>query len=81
VIVAASAPLSHQAPRRAATVFARIVRWSRPSHDERSRILVTVGSGLDVFRREVDFLIVRNRKPWFLVEAKLGDTRLSPLLA
>jgi hypothetical protein len=28
----------------------------------------------------VDFLIVRDRKPWFLVEAKLSDTRLSASL-
>ncbi|MGB7903838.1 MAG: AAA family ATPase, partial [Steroidobacteraceae bacterium] len=35
----------------------------------------------DKQKREVDFLSVRNRKPWFLVEAKLADTRLSPALA
>jgi hypothetical protein len=35
----------------------------------------------DKQKREVDFLIVRDRKPWFLVEAKLGDTRLSSSLA
>ena len=34
----------------------------------------------DKQKREVDFLIVRDRKPWFLVEAKLADTRLSPSL-
>lgn len=34
----------------------------------------------DKQKREVDFLVVRDRKPWFLVEAKLGDTRLSPSL-
>jgi hypothetical protein len=34
----------------------------------------------DKQKREVDFLVVRDRKPWFLVEAKLGDTRLSPAL-
>jgi len=35
----------------------------------------------DKQKREVDFLIVRDRKPWFLVEAKLSDTRLSPSVA
>ena len=35
----------------------------------------------DKEKREVDFLVVRDRKPWFLVEAKLGDTNLSPWLA
>lgn len=34
----------------------------------------------DKQKREVDFLIVRDRKPWFLVEAKLTDTHLSPAL-
>ncbi len=31
--------------------------------------------------REVDFLVVRDGRPWFLVEAKLADSRLSPALA
>jgi len=35
----------------------------------------------DKQKREVDFLVVRDRKPWFLVEAKLNDTSLSPSLA
>jgi uncharacterized protein len=35
----------------------------------------------DKLKREVDFLVVRNRRPWFLVEAKLSDTKLSPWLA
>jgi len=35
----------------------------------------------DKQKREVDFLVVRDRKPWFLVEAKLTDTHLSPALA
>ena len=35
----------------------------------------------DKQKREVDFLIVRDRKPWFLVEAKLGDPHLSASLA
>jgi hypothetical protein len=30
--------------------------------------------------REVDFLVTANRKPWFAVEAKLGDARLDPAL-
>jgi predicted AAA+ superfamily ATPase len=34
----------------------------------------------DKQKREVDFLVVRNRKPWFLVEAKMSDTSLSPSL-
>jgi predicted AAA+ superfamily ATPase len=32
-------------------------------------------------KREVDFLVVRDRTPWFLVETKLSDPRLSPSLA
>jgi predicted AAA+ superfamily ATPase len=35
----------------------------------------------DKQKREVDFLVVRDRKPWFLVEVKLGETSLSPSLA
>ncbi len=35
----------------------------------------------DKQKREVDFVVVRDRKPWFLVEVKTGDTRLSPSLA
>jgi len=34
----------------------------------------------DKQKREVDFLVVRDRKPWFLVEVKLSDTALSPSL-
>jgi hypothetical protein len=29
----------------------------------------------------VDFLVVKNQKPWFLVEVKKSDTHLSPSLA
>lgn len=35
----------------------------------------------DKMKREVDLLVVKDRKPWFLVEVKLGDTALSPSLA
>ena len=35
----------------------------------------------DKMKREVDFLVVKDRKPWFLVEVKLADTALSPSLA
>jgi len=31
----------------------------------------------DKQKREVDFLVVRNGSPWFLVETKLSDTRMS----
>jgi hypothetical protein len=34
----------------------------------------------DKEKREVDFLVVRDGRPWFLVEAKLRDTALSPSL-
>ena len=34
----------------------------------------------DKQKREVDFLVVRDRKPWFLVEAKHRDSRMSPSL-
>jgi uncharacterized protein len=35
----------------------------------------------DKQKREVDFLVVKDRKPWFLVEVKLSETSLSPSLA
>lgn len=35
----------------------------------------------DKARREVDFVVIRDQKPWFLVEVKKADTRLSPSLA
>jgi len=34
----------------------------------------------DVDKREVDFLVTIDRKPWFAVEVKLNDTALSPHL-
>jgi predicted AAA+ superfamily ATPase len=34
----------------------------------------------DKLKREVDFLVVRDRKPWCLVEVKTGDDRLSDAL-
>jgi predicted AAA+ superfamily ATPase len=34
----------------------------------------------DKAKREVDFVVVREGKPWFLVEVKKSDTRLSPSL-
>jgi len=34
----------------------------------------------DKGRREVDFIVVRDGRPWFLVEAKTGDDTLSPSL-
>jgi predicted AAA+ superfamily ATPase len=35
----------------------------------------------DKLKREVDFVVVRDRQPWFLVEVKLAETTLSPHLA
>lgn len=35
----------------------------------------------DKEKREVDFLVVRDRKPWFLVEVKRSETTLHPELA
>ena len=35
----------------------------------------------DKQKREVDFLLVKDRKPWLLVEVKMGETSLSPSLA
>ena len=35
----------------------------------------------DKQKREVDFLVVRDLRPWFLVEVKLADASLSPSLA
>ena len=34
----------------------------------------------DKQKREVDFLVVKDRKPWFLAEVKLSETSLSPSL-
>ncbi len=34
----------------------------------------------DKLKREVDFLVVRDRKPWILIEVKMRDTRLSDSL-
>lgn len=34
----------------------------------------------DKEKREVDFPVVRDRRPWFLVEAKVADLTLSPAL-
>ena len=34
----------------------------------------------DKLKREVDFVVVRDRKPWFLVEVKTRDTSLSEAL-
>jgi len=34
----------------------------------------------DKLKREVDFLVVRDRKPWVLVEVKTSDVRLSDSL-
>ena len=34
----------------------------------------------DKLKREVDFVVVRDRKPWWLVEVKTNDTALSPAL-
>ena len=35
----------------------------------------------DKQKREVDFLVTRDQRPWFLVEVKHADTQLSPALA
>lgn len=35
----------------------------------------------DKLQREVDFVVIRDRKPWFLVEVKHADTALAPALA
>jgi predicted AAA+ superfamily ATPase len=35
----------------------------------------------DKLKREVDFVVVRDGKPWFLVEVKKADAHLSPTLA
>jgi uncharacterized protein len=34
----------------------------------------------DVFKREVDFIVIRDHKPWFLAEVKSTDSTLSPTL-
>ena len=34
----------------------------------------------DKQQREVDFVVIRDRKPWFLVEVKAGSDSLSPAL-
>ena len=35
----------------------------------------------DKLKREVDFVVIRDRKPWMLVEVKKADEQLSPSLA
>lgn len=35
----------------------------------------------DKQKREVNFLVVKNHKPWFLLEVKRSDTSLSPSFA
>ena len=35
----------------------------------------------DLQKREVDFIVIRDGEPWFLVEAKHGATQLSKNLA
>ena len=34
----------------------------------------------DKEKREVDFVVIKNNKPWFIVEAKSSDTAVSPSL-
>ncbi|AQQ72580.1 hypothetical protein SMSP2_02970 [Limihaloglobus sulfuriphilus] len=34
----------------------------------------------DNIKKEVDFVVIRDAKPWFLVEAKLSDTKINPNL-
>lgn len=34
----------------------------------------------DKMKREVDFVVIRDRRPWFLVEVKQSDTALAPAL-
>jgi predicted AAA+ superfamily ATPase len=34
----------------------------------------------DVFKREVDFVVIRDNKPWFIAEVKSTDKTLSPTL-
>ena len=34
----------------------------------------------DKMKREVDFVVARDRKPWFLVEVKKSDNKLSEAL-
>lgn len=35
----------------------------------------------DKMKREVDFIVIRDGRPWFLAEVKMRDTSLSPALA
>ena len=35
----------------------------------------------DKQKHEVDFLVAKDHKPWFLVESKTGDTSISPILS
>jgi predicted AAA+ superfamily ATPase len=34
----------------------------------------------DIYQREVDFIVIRNNKPWFLVEVKTSETAISDSL-
>jgi hypothetical protein len=35
----------------------------------------------DVYQRETDFIVIRDGKPWFLVEVKTSETQISPSLS
>ncbi len=60
------------------TVFVPIVNWSGPFYDVRGQFELRYLR--DKMKREVDFLVVRDRQPWFLVEVKKADEKLSPAL-
>jgi hypothetical protein len=34
----------------------------------------------DIYQREVDFVVIKNNKPWFLVEVKTSETKISDSL-
>ena len=53
-------------------------KWFGPFYDVVGRFELRYVRDKD--KREVDFVVVRDRQPWFLVEVKLSEDRLHPHL-
>ena len=61
-------------------------RWLRCTTDSCAAVVseyrqvTPQGTQRDKQQREVDFVVIRDRKPWLLVEVKNAETSLSPAL-
>lgn len=60
-------------------VASHLLKFTHLLHD-REGLDVELHYLRDRTGKEVDFLVTAGRKPWFAVEAKLGDTRVDPAL-